>query len=164
MDDDISQNAVDIFYDVLKRRSVEDKRKESSDYKIIKQKDLTIRPIKKLLKTLMDNGVHVHSHTKFSVGTLEIDHEPKKLIIYEGESSPHWRPGNSLFIEDPARIEIVITNSSQKSKEGLVVIALTSEHPDGHLLHGPFHDISQACIALAKFLSLNTTHVTGKAN
>ena len=164
MNDDISQNAVDIFYEILKQKTVEERRKESNEYKIIQQKNSIIIPIKKMLKTLMDNGVHVHSYTKFAVGELQIDHEAKKLKVYEGESAPHWAPGNSLYIEDPAQIEIAITNPSQRAKEGLIVFAITSEHPDSYILNGPFHDVSQACIALAKFLSLNTMHVTGKPN
>lgn len=159
--DDSSQVAVELFYSMLKKKNMAEREREYNDDKIIQYKNKEIIPIKKFLKTLIDNGVYVHSHTKFSVGEIEIDHKAKKLTVYEDRSSPHWEPGYSLYLEDPAQLEITVTNPSQKNKEGLIVFAVRSEHPDSHLLTGPFSDASQACIALAKFLSINTVFVKG---
>lgn len=125
--------------------------------RMIEAKSRQLVPIRQLLKRLMDMGVYVRHADSYP--PHHSASPPQQLEIYEDESSLSWRPGTSLFLDHPGRIEISIPNESQLVAEGVVVLRCTSDHPDAHLLHQRFASIEAACMALATFLSNSTVRV-----
>ena len=159
MTDDISQKAALEFFQAYQKNEHREIQKRLSSKKIIDSKNISLIPIRKLLKTLVDAGVHVSHSAIHDHATAIRPQAPQALAVWEGESSPHWQPGSSLYLDHPAVMEIAITNPHQQQDEGLVVISCSTEHPMSGMLTGPFMSIEEACLALAQFLSASTVRI-----
>lgn len=125
----------------------------------IRQKDLQLIPIRKLLKRLVDLNLVVSNASRYAGGIVPTNTAPVSLAVTEGPSSPSWAPGNSLYLEHPAELEIAIPNDKDTEDQGIVVIRCSTDHPDSSLFNGPFRNIGDACEALAEFLARNTEHM-----
>ena len=139
-----------VAHEEVKQR---DQARQQRDQEIIANKDRLLIPLRKLLARLVDMNLLVHNTQRCS-GYFNAP--AVSFRVTEGPSSPHWAPGNSLYIEHPAEIEIAIPNAADREREGEVVLRCISLHPDAAMLNGPFSTMAQACNALAEFLGRNT--------
>lgn len=151
--------AAQLFLDKVQDKQEVTEREQRRFQKIVDEKTKILIPMRQLLKRMMDAGVVVTNQSIHDFGARTKNHAPQNLEVWEAESSPHWLPGTSLFLDHPAEIEIAVSNPNNKDKEGLVVIQCTTEHPSAYLLRGPFYNVADACQALALFLSASTVRV-----
>ena len=157
---DISQLAVEEFLERFHSRERLAGRQRHNREKTISAKSEMLIPMRKMLKHLVDAQVYVTHHAMHEQGhTARNITAPQQLLVYESESSPRWQPGESLFLDHPARIEIAIPNTHQRQHEGVVVVACSTPHPHDYLLRGPFVTMEEACVALARFLSESTVRI-----
>jgi len=128
--------------------------------KALSEKDAHLIPIRQLLKKLCDARVYVIDSGVYDKTRSGRAYLPPQLFkVTEDESSPKWQPGGSLYIDHPAPLEIAVVNISNRAEYGLIEISCTEEHPDRHILAGPFRTSEQACIAIAEFLSKSTLRI-----
>lgn len=151
--------AFDKFLTTVGERSVRDLQRRRVEEGIIRQKDLQLVPMRKLLKRLLDLNLVVSNASLHTGGVLPTNTAPVAFQVNEGASSPLWQPGNSLFLDHPAELEISIPNDKDVPEHGVVVIRCSTDHPDSHLLKGPFRHMSEACEAVAEFIARNTEHM-----
>ncbi len=144
------------FIETLGERNSRDQRRRITVAEIINGKDRALIPMRQLLKRLRDMNLVVANSARWTGGTTSSNLAPVTFDVSEGTSSPRWQPGNSLYLDHPAEIEIAIPNSKDQPDVGVVVITCATEHPDQDLLRGPFHDMRHACEALAEFIARNT--------
>lgn len=156
---DAASDAAALFYRRFQEVERMQTRRQSTNEKLVQEKNLALVPIRRLLKTLMDAGVHVTHEAATHSSAAPRSEPPQPLQVYEHASSPHWQPGSSLYLSHPAVIEIAVCNHRDRAEEGLVRIACSSNHPDAHLLQGPFHTSNDAVRALADFLGRSTVRV-----
>lgn len=154
-----ADRAADAFYDAVRSREDDFRKVSGVHAKIVAEKDAHLIQIRRLLKRLADAGVVVGHRDAYdrSLGSRHMP--PQMLSVTEGESSPKWSPGVSLYIDHPALLEVAVVNAGHRKQNGLIAIGCSSEHPDRHTLGGPFFDTDQACMALAEFLSRNTVRI-----
>lgn len=133
-------------------------REQRRNEEIIHKKDLQLVPVRKLLKRFMDLNVVVANASRYRRGEITIA-PPVSLAVTEGASSPSWAPGNSLFLDHPAELEIAIPNDKDIADQGVIVIRCSSDHPDSAMFNGPFRSIEEACLILAEFLAKHTEHM-----
>lgn len=126
--------------------------------RVVRDKHTRLIPMRQLLKRLVDLSVQVH-HAETYSSSRRISQPPQPLEVYEDTSSAPWHPGQSLFLEHPAKIEIAVPNAHQESTEGQVVIRISTEHPESHLLTRRFDSMKDACVAMARFLSFSTVKI-----
>lgn len=148
------------FLDTLGERNSREQRRKISEQEIINAKDRALIPMRQLLKRLMDLNLIVYNSARFDAGRSFENSAPVSFEVSESESSPRWQPGNSLYLDHPAEIEIAIPNQKDQDELGIVVITCTTDHPEQNLLQGPFRDMTQACEALAEFVARSTEYTS----
>lgn len=156
---DISDKAASEFFFLVKSKVDKLTKTEEHNKKIVADKNHILIPIRKLLKKLVESGVYVENYASYDFNAKIRHYAPQELKVWENESSPHWQPGNSIYLDHPAMIEIAVTNMNQREKEGLISISCTTYHPNSNLLRGPFRDVEQACMALIKFLGESVVRI-----
>lgn len=156
--DHISNKAAQEFFRSVSKNDRAEAQRSFASQKVIDEKNTILIPIRQLLKRLTDVGVNVTHHSAHDHGIAARQYAPQELQVWEDKSSPHWLPGHSIYFDHPALVEIAVTNINQRD-EGLIVISCSSEHPEKYLLNGPFHSAEQACMALARFLSVCTLRI-----
>lgn len=144
------------FLETLGERNSRDQRRRITVAEIVNAKDRKLIPMRQLLKRLRDMNLVVSNSARWTGGMTSTNLAPASFDVTEGPSSPRWLPGNSLYMDHPAELEIAIPNQKDQDEVGVVVITCATQHPDQDLLHGPFRDIRQACEALAEFIARNT--------
>lgn len=151
--------AFEVFLKEFEDKASRHQARSSQEERIVRAKNEVLQPMRVLLKRLMDLGLVVHHSDKFMPGRSAAEPlTPQPLDVYENQSSPLWYPGVSLFFDHPARVEIAVPNSDDKSG-AVLVIRSSSEHPDAHLLHQSFKTVDEACEALSRFLAKNTVRM-----
>lgn len=158
-EDFISDEATKIFLEGFNHRMSKGERESARQTRIINEKNNLLIPFRMMLKRLMDAGVVVTNHAQHEYGIQQKAFAPQELRVWEGESSPHFQPGGSLYLDDPAHLEIAISNPVNEKEEGLFIIKCVTPHPSEHLLRGPFNSAEEACRALANFLSGSTVRI-----
>lgn len=148
------------FLDTLGERNSREQRRKMAEQEIINAKDRALIPMRQLLKRLVDMNLIVSNAGRFDTGRFYENPAPVSFEVAESESSPRWRPGNSLYLDHPAEIEIAIPNQSDQGDLGVVIITCTTDHPDKSMLQGPFRTMGQACEALAEFLARSTEYTS----
>lgn len=137
------------------------KRKETHrathELKQIDRKRQQLTPIRELLQQFVEMGLVIASSKQSLPGA-----EPsstQKFKFYEGESSPAWGPGVSLFFDHPIEVEIAIPNDLDLAKMGAVVISCVTTHRDKAMLERKFNTIEAAKDVLARFLGKNAISI-----
>lgn len=130
------------------------------DREIAEQKREQLTVIRDFLQKFVDLEVVVHHCLQYSKNTTSLQGvEPQPFSFYEVDSSKSWAPGISIWFNHPAEIEIAIPN--RVHEDGVVVINVSTHHPDAYILEQPFTSYQSACEALGKFLG-KCTHSIGK--
>lgn len=125
----------------------------------IARKNKHLIPLRQFLLGLSQCGVYVNHGSLYDPMRITWHLNPQPLQVTEGESSPSWKPGVSLYLDHPAQIEIAISNPDKEPHDGLIIITCPDFHPHRHLLHGPFRSSDEAIDALSQFLVKNTVRV-----
>lgn len=151
---DFIDEAQALFVARCKQQKSKQAKSNASSQRIKQVKDLQLQPFRKLLKRLVDMRIMVHhsAHHEFP------GKPPQQFSVYENESSESFRPGNSLYFDHPAQVEIAILTNANQTKE-VVKIMCASPHPQSGLLQGPFLSARDAAMALSEFISVNTVCV-----
>ena len=152
-------NAYDKFLHIVGEKRIQEKQRQQVEQERIEIKNKKMIPLRKLLKRLQDLNLVVSNASRWSGGLTTPNLSPVVFKVEEGTSSPLWRPGNSLYLDHPAELEISIPNANQIEEHGEVVIRCSTDHPQRSLLNGPFRSMNEACDALAEFIALNTHHM-----
>jgi hypothetical protein len=144
--------------------AVDDKQKRqhaelSHQARAIARKNRHLIPMRQFLHGLAQCGVHVAHGAMHDPMAMSRHMTPQAFSVQEGESSPLWKPGISLYIDHPAQIEIAISNPDRVKADGLVVITCPDYHPKRYLLQGPFLTVDDAIAALSQFLVATTLRV-----
>lgn len=144
--------------------AVDDKQKHQNielvhQARAIARKNKHLIPLRQFLHGLAQCGVYVPHGAMHDPMAMTRHLNPQPFSVQEGESSPIWKPGISLYIDHPAPIEIAISNPDREALDGLVVISCPDFHPRRHLLHGPFRTADEAIQALSQFLVETTVRV-----
>lgn len=159
-------SAVDVAYqkflDTLGDRKSREERRRTMEAEIVGLKDRTLIPMRQLLKRLCDMNLVVTNSARHGGGVSLANMAPVSFEVTEGPSSPRWAPGNSLYMDHPAEIEIAIPNGQDQEELGVVVITCATRHPDEDMLHGPFRSMGQACEAMAEFIARSTEYSQGE--
>ncbi len=146
------------FRDMLADRNRERNTQRLADQEITEQKDQALVPVRRLLKQIVDMNILVSNASRYAGGTQVTDLSPKTFEVSENTSSEPYRPGNSLYIDHPAELEIAVPNFQEQEAKGVVVILCSTDHPKKSILNGPFRSMNEACVALAEFIAENTEH------
>lgn len=125
----------------------------------IARKNKHLIPLRQFLHGLSQCGVHVPHGAMHDPMAISRHMNTQPFTVQEGESSPSWKPGISLYIDHPAPIEIAISNPDREMSDGLIVISCPDFHPKRNLLHGPFRNVDDAIAALSQFLVDTTVRV-----
>lgn len=152
------ENAFNRFLTTVADNRTRAQREQRRNERIIHDKDLKLIPVRQLLKRFVDLNVVVANASRHRRGETIIA-PPVSLAVTEGASSPSWAPGNSLFLDHPAELEIAIPNDKDIPEQGVIVIRCSSDHPDAAMFNGPFRSIDEACLMLAEFLAKQTEHM-----
>ena len=150
--------AYQLFLQDYQNRQSQSKAQANVQEGLARDKHQRLIPMRQLLKRLVDLSVQVHHAESYSA-SRRTSQPPQPLEIYEDQSSDPWRPGQSLFLEHPAKIEVSVPNPHQESTEGKVVIRISTDHPHAYLLNRRFDSVKDACVAMARFLSLSTVKI-----
>ena len=149
--------AMENFLRKAKNKEKIDTLKKENEKKIIIAKHERLKPIKKLLKNFVDMKIEVYPTESYARNFTKVSREalePVLFEVYQNESSGSWRPGISLFFDNPAEIEIAVPNEHQESELGYIIIRCTTPHPHADLLNNRiFKNADEACMALSNFLS-----------
>lgn len=149
--------AVDNFLEKAKNKKKIEQIKKNNEQKIIEEKNVKLRPIKKLLKKFVDMNIMVfpkESYARnFNRSSIET-FSPVLFEVYQDPSSGTWSPGVSVFFDNPAEVEIAIPNDDQIEDMGEIIIRCASNHPAADILNKRvFRSVEDACMALSNFLS-----------
>lgn len=121
-----------------------------------KKKKLAV--IEEFLQKFVDLEVMVNHRDQYTKNSTSLEGvEPKKFEFYLVDSSKTWSPGISIFFDHPCEVEIAIPNKTEE--DGVVVIRVSSHHPDAYILEQKFHTLDAACKSLARFLSKCTVKI-----
>lgn len=126
--------------------------------KVAEEKNKKLAPVRKLLQQIKELGVSVY-HTEYYQDRSG-SYPPQPLDPFKNESSPSFRPGYSIYLNHPAKIEIAIPNEDDRSHPGVIIIACTTDHPHASLIAGPFYSMDAACLGLAEFLAKSMVNMT----
>lgn len=148
-----------VFLQEFNKHIQQSERKSDRERRIVEEKNKLLVPLRKMLKQLMDAGVFVTHQSVHEHGVRVRTYAPQPLEVWEAQSSTHWQPGSSLFLNHPAQIEIAVSNPQHVDKEGKIVIRCATPHPLSHMIEIPFYDPIEASMALAKFLSQSTVRI-----
>lgn len=105
-----------------------------------------LAPVIEFLDMCVKSQIYVKHKDNFSLHGRSM--EPQLFSYFIGDSSKSWSPGISIFIEHP-EIEIAIPNNTD---QGVIVIFISSHHPDSFLINQKFTSLESAITALGKFL------------
>jgi len=159
-------NSIDkAFNSFISQAQTKKKREEEIsriNAKIVAEKDQILNPIRQLLQRLVELNIWVYDKNKFERTLPRTDGDklpPRLFEVFEDPSSPTWLPGNSIYIEHPADIEIAVVSEQHREKQGLIIITC-KENPYANILTNRiFRDVDSACMALSEFLSKNLVNV-----
>lgn len=129
-----------------------------SDNEVTAKKDLELVPLRRLLQQIVEMNIQVANASRWAGGTRQTDLTPRAFMVSEKSSSNPYLPGNSLYIDHPAEIEIAVPNERDQEDRGVVVILCSTDHPQKSMLNGPFRSMNEACVALADFIAENTEY------
>ena len=149
--------ALSEFLQEFDSRKQKESKKAHLEVQLIEAKRKELRGLRKLLQRFVDMGLVVLDSRIGEPGYAP--NATQKFAFYEGESSPTWGPGVSLYFDHPAQVEIAIPNEIDKAKEGCVVMRSVTQHKDRIMLHQQFADMEQAKENLAKFLGKNAVSI-----
>ena len=114
--------------------------------------------MEEFLQKFVDLEIVVNNRDQYTKNTSGFDGlEPQKFNFYLVDSSKTWSPGISIFFDHPCEVEIAIPNKVED--DGVVIIKVSSHHPDAYLLEQKFNSFESACKALARFLSKCTVKI-----
>ena len=156
-------NAYDKFLHIVEERRLKETQRQLHEQDRVAAKNKKMLPMRKLLKRLQDLNLVVSNSSRWTGGVVQTNLSPVVFSVQEGPSSPVWLPGNSLYMDHPAEMEISIPNDNQIEEHGEVVIRCSTDHPHRSMLNGPFRSMNEACIALAEFIANNTHHMNNNA-
>lgn len=105
-----------------------------------------LAPVIEFLDMFVKSQIYVKHRDHYVLHSHSI--EPQLFSFFIGDSSKSWSPGVSIFIEHP-EIEIAIPNNKD---EGVIVIFISSHHPDSFLINQKFTNMESAIRALGNFL------------
>jgi len=165
-EENMTKGVDEIFGDFMnsakEKKEAEKIEKEQSE-KIRTEKAIILKPVRKLLKMFTKNKLIVkNTNTYKKIRTFREDVEPVVFAVLEGESSPSWSPGTSLFFDHPSEVEIAVPNVRNRSKEGLIVIRCSNGHPLSEKINNTkYETVEKACEAISELLinslvSINT--------
>lgn len=149
--------ALNEFLNVFEERKRKESTRQLMELQAIEKKRAALMPIRKLLNRFVEMGLVVPDSEIGNPGVSAT--ATKKFSFYEGESSPTWAPGASLYFDNPAQVEIAIPNEADQEKEGVIVIRSVTNHKDRNMLHQKFSSIEAVKEALAKFLGKNAVSI-----
>lgn len=162
MSKDVNQ-IFDQFMNIAKEKQEAMKIEKEQNDKIIAEKAEILKPIRRLLKLFIKNKLVVNNFNKYKKNKFNReDTKPIVFSVQEGESSPSWQPGISLYIDHPVEIEIAIPNIRSRKNEGVVVIKCLNGHPLSDKINNTKCDtVEKACEILSELLissivSINT--------
>ena len=128
------------------------------DRAIASQKRKKLAIMEEFLQKFVDLEIVVNNRDQYTKNTSGFDGlEPQKFNFYLVDSSKTWSPGISIFFDHPCEVEIAIPNKVED--DGVVIIKVSSHHPDAYLLEQKFNSFESACKALARFLSKCTVKI-----
>ncbi len=154
------ENALALFINKVKEQDENFAKKNSRSDEIKKEKNKILLPIKKFLAQMMEYQVFVKSAKIFDPNNGSLEFPPVLFQVFEDNSSPSWSPGNSIFLENPAEIEIAVLNRNDRIKnDGLIVIKCSSPHPKDALFKHYFKNADEACLRLAEFLAESVVRI-----
>jgi hypothetical protein len=156
MSDDAVDRAFRAFEQSLEEKARREKKRRSTDERLLARKAEQLFPVRKLLKRFDDMRLVVNNADRYLPQPAVEHFPPQPFRVYEAPSSESWAPGVSLCFDHPAQVEIAIPNERDTDRMGVIVISSASEHPDLHLLRGPFRSVEEALLALSAFLARNT--------
>ena len=149
--------ALDEFLQAFDDRKRKENKRAHLEVQLIERKRRELASIRKLLQRCVDMGLIVSDsrigEPRFAPNATQ------NFAYYEGESSPTWGPGISLYFDHPAQVEIAIPNECDQVKHGRVVIRSVTHHKDVMMLHQIFTEPELAKEALAKFLGKNAISI-----
>lgn len=129
------------------------------EQQIVLRKNAILEPIRQFLQKFIDFGTTVNHCDRYNINVLtkEIQFkEAQTFKFYDVDTKGHCAPGISIWFDHPAHVEIAVPN---KPNEGVVVINISTDHPEKYLLEHKFTTIESACSALAKFIAKNTISI-----
>lgn len=147
------------FLDAVDRKQKQQNAEMFHQSRAIARKNKHLIPLRQFLHGLAQCGVYVPHGAMHDPMAMTRHLNVQPFTVTEGESSPAWKPGVSLYIDHPAQIEIAISNPDRELTDGLVVISCPDYHPKRNLLHGPFRTVDEAIEALSQFLVETTVRV-----
>lgn len=143
------------FINEVQERNKKQSLHAQEEREISLDKKAKLEPFIEFLQMFVDTGVYVKHRDFYSTYKTTDASEPVKFEFYLGDSSFKWHPGISIFIEHPS-IEIAIPN---RQDEGVVVIYLSSRHPDHFIINQNFTSVEKALKALGSFISRCTVKI-----
>ena len=144
----------DLFMQRVQRQEKTKKNQQQHANVVADEKSRKLIPMRKLLKRIQDTGLMVYHTDRYSDRN---NHKPaQRFEVFEGESSPSFLPGPSLYFDHPASVEIAIPNEWDEATQGIICIRCSTTHPESGLLHGPFRNLEDAGLAIAEFLARST--------
>ena len=147
---EVVKKSLGSFQKIIKEKEKREKIYNKHNGQKMEQKEKSLLPMRMMLKKIVDAGLIVNNANCYHLSLKNL--EDQEFKVYEADSSPSWRPGTSLYIDHPARIEIAVPNNVKK--EGELIIRFSSEHPDANDFNGRVFNTSQdACKAFASFLA-----------
>ena len=158
-DKEISDNAALFFAEQFSSIKHGSTKSRERDDRIVEEKSALLIPIRMMLKKLMDAEVYVTNNAVHDTSLRTKTYAPKKLDVWEAQSSPTWIPGGSIFLDHPAQLEIAVTNHTKKEKNKKIIISCVDDHPKKYLFQSSFDTPELACKALAEFLSHSTVDI-----
>lgn len=158
-----SDNLDDIFTNSFLKNLNEDdlkkKREQAIDREIILKKRERLSPVINFLKKFVNIGLEVRHKDTYSLLYTSKNFMDAVDFKYDlNYSSKKLSPGVSIYIENPASIEIgVIFNDTSD----VFVVNVSSQHPDAGMFANHFHSVDSLCKTLALFLKKNVVSVRG---
>lgn len=122
--------------------------------RIVTEKSLILVPVRKLLFRLCKRGIMVTHADRQGAQR----HIPQPLACTENESSPTYQPGNSIYIEHPAQLEIAVDNNGPDGV-GNLVIRCATRHPLSGSIDGTYADAGAAMNALSDFIAASMVSI-----
>jgi hypothetical protein len=153
-----SQDPFHRFRAKLAEKNLQHESQRQIEAETTEKKDRDLVPIRKLLQQIVEMNIQVSNASRWAGGTRPTDLSPKPFKVSEDKSSDPYLPGNSIYIDHPAELEIAVPNPVDLEEKGVVVILCATDNPHRSMLNGPFRTMEEACTALADFIAENTEH------
>lgn len=157
------KNLDNIFAEFLEDFHTEEQKRKiltEEDLIIIEKKIQKLRLVEEFLTKFVMQGVVVKHKDSYNYSIVDrTGIVPQKFQIYQEESSDSYAPGQSIFFDHPAEVEIAVPNDPSK---GIVVVSVASDNPHSYILNKKFTSYDDLCKNLAKFLLANTVSIEKK--